>query len=215
MCLWRLFFYVSQPGDVRTKRASLASHDKSLSFAASTFTPWQQSYNSSFSQQDTALHDSAVHDSQIPVAPFEPYKDIAQAKNLEEVIQILQAFADPYQIKIFVREFEASSYATKYSLCDYLQDSDFPEFLRYSQIFMQEWGKYPVDWVIKSSVEAIAFVKHLKVSGQDRAAMPDTYGETLYYDIGYGKLGDSYERNVIHHEFYHMIDEQNLKSLYR
>lgn len=208
------FFYVSQPGDIRTNRTSRASDGHSLSFAASTFTPWQQSYASSVSQQNSALNDSSVQDSQVPVAPFETFKDIAQAKNLEEIIQILQAFADKYEIKIFATEFQPSSYATKYAMWNYLQNDDFSEFLRYSQIFMQEWRKYPVDWVIKSGLKGIAIVKHLKVSGQDRAAMPDEYGEMLYYDIGYGRHGDSYERDIIHHEFYHMIEEQNFKSLY-
>jgi hypothetical protein len=75
----------------------------------------------------------------------------------------------------------------------------------------QEFRKYPVDFIRRSNLKHIFLVKKLYVDGiQYRAAMPDPfYDEAVYYDIGADYVlssGGSYMRNVIHHEFGHVLE---------
>jgi hypothetical protein len=84
-------------------------------------------------------------------------------------------------------------------------DSFLPKYLGY---FNSEFNKYSVDFVKITNLKTIAFVKNLAVDGQVRAAAPDYYKEILFLDIYEGNYDEVYQRHVIHHEFYHMIEEQ-------
>jgi len=84
-------------------------------------------------------------------------------------------------------------------------DSFLPKYL---EIFNSEFNKYSQEFIKITNLKTVAFVKKLTVEGQERAAAPDYYKEILFLDIYLGNYDEQYQRHVIHHEFYHMIEEQ-------
>lgn len=74
------------------------------------------------------------------------------------------------------------------------------------QTVLGELKRYPACLVHQSKLKTIAFVQHLKVNGQKRAASFGTRNHTLYYDINYLKFGNYLKEDVVHHEFYHLYE---------
>ncbi|MBX2842234.1 MAG: putative zinc-binding metallopeptidase [Flammeovirgaceae bacterium] len=126
----------------------------------------------------------------------------------------LESIERDYGISIYTEDFFPSTYAATNAEWEFLDDSDSLTLFGFTDIFEKEWRKYPKDWVVKSNLKAIALVKNLSVNGQNRFAIPDAYGEVLYYDIGYGHYGENYICHSIHHEYYHMIEENYFGSMY-
>ncbi|MBN2695900.1 hypothetical protein JXR93_14665 [bacterium] len=153
-----------------------------------------------------------------PKNSAEPRERKTQTKKIENRLEFqkdrLNLYLKKYGVTAYVLPFEGSSYANKWSKWDYLTEADGKKLKKYVDLFIQEWSKYPVEWVKKSNLKAIAFVKNLNVVKQNRAAMPDAYGEVLYFDIGYDIYGELYQRSTIHHEYYHMIEENYFGSFY-
>ena len=89
-----------------------------------------------------------------------------------------------------------------------LEDSDSAALKRFTGIFNQEFGKYPVAFIKRSSLKHVGFVKRLTVFSQKRSAMPDYFKKVLYLDIYVGDHDSTYQKHVIHHEFYHMVEQE-------
>lgn len=86
------------------------------------------------------------------------------------------------------------------------------ELQHYLPLFAQELQKLPAELLTLSGLQTVAFVRQLQVATQPRAAVPDYNHEVLYYDIS--PKSDSYLRHVVHHEFYHMLEQQLYGSAY-
>jgi hypothetical protein len=84
----------------------------------------------------------------------------------------------------------------------------------YEPIFNKEWALYPPSYVQKAKLDRIVFVADLSVDGQARAAVPAFDGNTMYYDPALGSYNPHYQRLVVHHEFFHMVD-QRMQLLYK
>lgn len=82
------------------------------------------------------------------------------------------------------------------------------------KIFKQEFAKYPKCFLKLSGLKEVDFVWGLAVGGQVRSAMPDFINERLVLDVSNIKSADWFVRHVIHHEYYHMIEEQTHGSAY-
>lgn len=119
-----------------------------------------------------------------------------------------------YNLEVYIEEFTPSDYTNQYTKFDFVRDEDGEEIDQLIDILHEEFMKYPPEWIEESNLKGIAIVKNMEVIGQKRFAMPDAYGEVLYYDIGYGYAGESYIRHGIHHEFFHMIEE-NFNGTFR
>jgi len=78
----------------------------------------------------------------------------------------------------------------------------------YEALFVKEFSLYPASFVEKAVVHRIVFGAGLSVDGQVRAAVPAFDGETMYYDAVLGASKPHYQRLVIHHEFFHMVDQR-------
>lgn len=89
-----------------------------------------------------------------------------------------------------------------------LSEEDDNELEKYVPIFYEEFNKYPQDFIKNVDLREVAFVKNFSVDGQHRAAYPDDSQEVLFYDIYFGNYDTDYQKEVIHHEFYHMIEEE-------
>lgn len=87
-----------------------------------------------------------------------------------------------------------------------LQSDDDPALLKYLPLFEQEFGKIPSEILALSGLQTVVFVRDLAIGEQPRAAVPDYDHEALYYDVG--APGENYIRHVLHHEFYHMLEQQ-------
>ena len=85
---------------------------------------------------------------------------------------------------------------------------------RYRKILSRELEKYPNSLIQKSKLKGIAIVKNLSVAGQRRAAMPDYENEILYLDFQRGAHNPAYQAHVIHHEFFHLLEQELNGSAY-
>lgn len=92
--------------------------------------------------------------------------------------------------------------------------SDSYRLLTFLKIFREEFDKYPPDFIARTKLKHVAFVKELSFLGQRRNAVPDYLREILYYDYAKASLNSVYQRHVIHHEFYHMIEEEINGNVY-
>lgn len=129
---------------------------------------------------------------------------LAKATSVAGASQALQDFFDQYQLTVEITTTEPSFYAKQYGAFDLLAEDDLKALKAYGAMLIDEWSKYPYDWVTDSQLKSIVLVKNLKVSDAARAAMPDPIGDALYYDITYGV--DQYAREVLHHEYNHVVE---------
>lgn len=139
--------------------------------------------------------------------------DIDSAKTLGEAHATLQAFLDQYDLSLHTTKIEPSEYVQEHDSFQTLEESDLAAFKAYAKIFIDEWAKYPSDWIEGSNLKHIMIVKKLAVGDTERAATPDPVGDAVYYDIGYG--ADLYAREVIHHEFNHQVEYEHFNSYAR
>lgn len=95
-----------------------------------------------------------------------------------------------------------------------LEDPDSPALKRFAGLFSQEFSKYPVSFINRSNLKYVVFVKKLTVFSQRRSAMPDYLKEVLYLDIYVGDYDSTYQKHIIHHEFYHMVEQEFNGSAY-
>lgn len=77
---------------------------------------------------------------------------------------------------------------------------------KYTVIFVKEWSRYPPSFVAKSKIKKIVFCEGLKINEQVRGAAPAFDLEAMYYDPVLGNYNEHFQRNVVHHEFFHMVD---------
>ena len=92
-------------------------------------------------------------------------------------------------------------------------DSRFdPALADYLAVFEQEFSKMPKGLIRLSGLRTVVFVSNLTMAGQSRAAVPDYDNEVLYYDVSL--RGSQHARRVVHHEFYHMLEQQLYGSVY-
>ena len=86
---------------------------------------------------------------------------------------------------------------------------------RYIPLFTAEFGLYPPSLIKKAKLARIVLCQNLAFAGQARAAIPDFEHDTLYLDVSRGDYNKTYQRTVIHHEFFHIIDYQDDGEVYQ
>ena len=118
-----------------------------------------------------------------------------------------------YPFKFYYARFPKTSWKIHHSLA---KEGDYNELHRYMVKFDEEFDKYPERFLRKTKLRGIAFASDviLEEGGQKRTAIPDYSEEILIFDYKRGDHGDTYQRHVMHHEFYHMIEEEFNKSAY-
>lgn len=94
-------------------------------------------------------------------------------------------------------------------------ESDRKLLQQYLHLLAEELMKYPRAFVKASRLRVVAVGKGLVFRKQPRSALPDYVQETLYYDFSYlGRSSKEYVRHVIHHEYFHMLEEEWNGSAY-
>jgi hypothetical protein len=94
------------------------------------------------------------------------------------------------------------------------QEAAADEVASYAPILSFEWNLYPVDLIKRTRLKRIVLCKDLSYAKQKRTAIPDFGNDTLYLDVVRGRTNDLYVREVIHHEYYHLIDLRDDGKLY-
>ena len=84
----------------------------------------------------------------------------------------------------------------------------------YGPLLAQEFGLYPPELVKRVRLRRIVLCSQLAYDGQLRAAIPDFQHHTLFLDVARGAATPLYQRRVIHHEFFHIVDLRDDGKLY-
>jgi hypothetical protein len=129
---------------------------------------------------------------------------VSAASTITAAETALRTFAAQYNLTLNVTAVTPSAYAASYDTFSIIEESNLQDLKDYGLIFIDEWSKYPADWVAASGLKSINLVKKFATDGTFRAAGPDPGDAAMYYDVGYGH--DDYAREVIHHEFDHLIE---------
>jgi hypothetical protein len=85
----------------------------------------------------------------------------------------------------------------------------------YTKLFSTEFTLYPPGLVKRSGLERIVFCSKLCFDGQPRGAIPDFEHNVFYLDVSSGAYDANYQRRVIHHDFYHILDYRDDGQLYQ
>jgi hypothetical protein len=88
------------------------------------------------------------------------------------------------------------------------------EVNRYCSVLAQEFLLYPPELERRSQLNRIVLCRGLSFGGQIRSAIPDYEHDALYLDVVSGEYDRLYQRVVIHHEFFHLIDYHDDGELY-
>ena len=124
----------------------------------------------------------------------------------DDIRSILGAIEDRYNITcLYDRPPNKLMQAIRFNLAD---RSDYEVMYQYSLLFAEEFRKYPLEFVSNTKLNSVFLVKDLAVNGQARTAVPDYDNEVLLLDFAAAAYAAQYRRHVIHHEYYHMIEEQ-------
>ncbi len=124
------------------------------------------------------------------------------AKNTE-LGSTLSALTESFPVPVRVTDVPGPALLMSFSPAE---SGDSESLLKYTNLFSEEFGKYPDGLIQVSGLKEVAIVKNLVVSGQGRAAMSDIFRKILYLDFIRGAYNPAYQRHVIHHEFYHMFE---------
>jgi hypothetical protein len=84
----------------------------------------------------------------------------------------------------------------------------------YVPVFAAEFSVYPSAFVKRSQLKRVVLCTDLTFAGQRRNAIPDYEHETLYLDASRGSYSKSYQRKLIHHELFHIVDYRDDGEVY-
>jgi hypothetical protein len=135
----------------------------------------------------------------------------AQEVTLNDLRNLKADFEKKYSITLFIEQtpFSISKFESKVITKEFYKD-----LYEYMIMLDEEMSKYPLKFLWKTRLRAIALVRSLIYNYQLRGAIPDYGREILFFDILNGSDFEIYQRHVIHHEFYHMIEQELNGSAY-
>lgn len=130
--------------------------------------------------------------------------DNDKPRYLGEVERDLAAISRKYQIEVMV----ANSGTKVYEACGLISGKPvgITELREYAPLFMAEFNLYPSDLLHRVGLKRVVLCKELRLNGQPRSAIPHFDRCILYLDTNPGEFYAINLREVIHHDFYHMID---------
>lgn len=129
--------------------------------------------------------------------------------NKDSLHVMISKIENKYHIKVYYNTpLPDSIYDTKrkYVLAP---DSDYVKLFDYVRLFEREFNKYPVEFIQKTNLRSIIIVQEVtNTDGALRTAVPDRENEVLYLQYPQKNYYPDYYKHTIHHEFYHMIEEE-------
>jgi hypothetical protein len=94
------------------------------------------------------------------------------------------------------------------------QPPDAERLQNYVPLFQSEFTIYPRALIEHALLKRVVLCEDLAFEGQRRSAVPDFEHDTLYLDVARGTHQPQYQRKVIHHEFFHIIDYRDDGQIY-
>ena len=144
-----------------------------------------------------------------------PSDFVGQAVGIQSAPQPeLQALAKKYHIQIKNQNPPKASWPGVSYTALKAADINSSQGKAYQQLFVKEFNKYPIELIKVADLKQVAIVKNLKYSSQERSALPDFLQEILYLDAFAGSNNPLYQRHVVHHEFYHLLEEEVYGNVY-
>lgn len=130
---------------------------------------------------------------------------LSNAQDIDKTRALCTELETKFSVKIFIESFPLTSWKLDYQPAE---PEDSSKLYAYLQLFDEEFSKYPVSFHKATNLKSVVFVKSLGINGQLRAAIPDCYKEILLFDFKRGDYNKTYQKHVIHHEYYHMTEEE-------
>lgn len=145
-------------------------------------------------------------------------KSKADIKNNKDSVKIIiSKIEKKYQIKVYYNTHLPDSIYNNKRRYVLAPDSDYVKMFEYVKLFQQEFNKYPIEFIQKTNLKNIVIVQEVtNTDGSLRTAVPDRENEVLYLQYPQINYYPDYYKHTIHHEFYHMIEEEiNGSSFYK
>jgi len=138
------------------------------------------------------------------------------AKSLSAAESALQGFMDYYGLDMQLTKITKTAYEKSGQFKFTRPKSSHLDLIKtYGSMFIDEWAKYPNDFMQSSKLKSVAFVVGLKVDyghgHREVAATYDVIEDIMIYDISFG--ASTYSESVVHHEFNHLV-EYNQNNTY-
>lgn len=95
-----------------------------------------------------------------------------------------------------------------------ITSADAEELRQYSYLLSTELSRYPTSLLRAAGLKQIAIVRNLTLSGFDVGGIGDFKQEILYLDLNASKHNKTFRRHIIHHEFFHLLDQEQNGSAY-
>ncbi|MCF6289012.1 MAG: putative zinc-binding metallopeptidase [Proteobacteria bacterium] len=128
---------------------------------------------------------------------------------LDDINKRVLEMEEKYSIKFHIDLMPTTTWIIDY---EFAQEQDYENLFSYLELLDMEFSKYLLSFLKKSKLEAIAIVKNLVLDAyyydDPRAGIPDYHHELLIFDFTTVSHSKTYKNHVIHHEFYHMLEEQ-------
>jgi len=129
-----------------------------------------------------------------------------------DVEKELAALAKRYSIEIEYEEEEILLETPDWAI--HGEKASSADLQAYVPVLVREFGRYPKKFVQRMSLKKIVICRSLVFIEQSRAAIPDFGGGTMYLDAQASMTTELYAREVIHHEFFHIVDWRDDGQLY-
>ncbi len=123
-------------------------------------------------------------------------------KALDDLFERLYQY---FQVRFIYQKIPSFTWKLGYKTAN---SQDFSNLLSYAVLACEEFKKYPQSYILKIKLGSVIFVKNLSIKGQARQSIPDYFKESLVLDFEGIRYDKTYLRHVIHHELYHMIEQE-------
>ncbi len=156
----------------------------------------------------------AVHG--IPNNPFTCYAEVYRRPGSGQAPRVLDeevaALADKYALRVVHVNTRFPVAIAHGDITG--RDATAESLEKFQTILVPEWNLYPPSLIKATGLARIVLCEDLAFDGQPRTAIPDFEHHDLYFDVARGSYSPPYVRSVIHHEFFHVIDNCDDGQLY-
>ncbi|MBN1413010.1 MAG: hypothetical protein JW969_19380 [Spirochaetales bacterium] len=129
--------------------------------------------------------------------------------------QVILVLNDPETVDPFEEDKAANEKILKseYSW-DLLTDGDDEKLLKYADVFLKFYRKFPEGFIKKPGLRGIVFIKNIKWMGYKVGAGFDRNEMTLICDVNNARSSAETIEYALQHEFFHIMENIHYKSKY-
>ncbi|MFZ5554999.1 MAG: hypothetical protein ACOZCO_17950 [Bacteroidota bacterium] len=106
-----------------------------------------------------------------------------------------------------------TGHADSWNVIDYKKVNDTVSLKNFLTLMQNEFGKYPENYFEKINIQYVVVGRDMRYGSQKRAAIPDPYLQTVYYEID-PSYEDYYYIHVLHHELHHCTEYAVWKNMF-